>query len=269
QARRAEAVEANRQPELEKAAQAADALAAGLAQAVGEHERLVAEHRAELRRLETERARWRDRAGDLRRQLASIDTELRTLAEARTGRVKRAEAAEAQSRALAASLPALTETVAAVRVKLAAAERESPEEEAELAAGARRLVELEEARVDARLKVSTLEGNLELLRREAELLGARLEEIRERMPEGLAPDEIPGGKAREREMHQLERRLREIGPTNPLAEGECAELEERWSTLRTQLDDIAEAREDLEQLVEALRSEEETRYDAVFGAVAA
>jgi chromosome segregation protein len=70
-------------------------------------------------------------------------------------------------------------------------------------------------------------------------------------------------------MHQLDRRLREIGPTNPLAEAECAELEERWSTLRTQLDDIAAAREDLEQLVEVLREEEETRYEAVFGAVAA
>jgi len=67
----------------------------------------------------------------------------------------------------------------------------------------------------------------------------------------------------------LERRLEEIGPTNALAETECRELEERFETLRTQLQDIAAAREDLEQLIAKLREEEESRYEAVFGAVAA
>ena len=70
-------------------------------------------------------------------------------------------------------------------------------------------------------------------------------------------------------MRALERRLEEIGPTNALAETECRELEERFETLRTQLDDIAAARADLEQLIAKLREEEESRYEAVFGAVAA
>jgi chromosome segregation protein len=138
-----------------------------------------------------------------------------------------------------------------------------------MAEGARRLVALEETRIDARLKVGTLEGNLELIAREAELLAARMEEIRQRMPDGVAPEEIPGGKAREKEMRALERRLQEIGPTNALAEAECRELEERFETLRTQLDDITAARADLEQLIAKLREEEELRYEAVFGAVAA
>src|SRR6202171_138017 len=96
-----------------------------------------------------------------------------------------------------------------------------------------------------------------------------MEEIRSRMPDGVAPEEIPGGKAREREMRALERRIEEIGPTNALADSECRELEERFETLRTQLDDIASARGDLEQLISKLREEEESRYEAVFGAVAA
>ena len=159
--------------------------------------------------------------------------------------------------------------MATARASLEQAERESPEEEAELDETAKRLVAAEEARVDARLKVSTMEGGLGLHRREAELAQARMDELRERMPAGMAPEEIPGGKAREREMRQLERRLNEIGPVNELAEAECRELEARYRTLIGQLDDIAAARADLETLVAQLREEEETRYEAVFGAVAA
>ena len=155
------------------------------------------------------------------------------------------------------------------RRQLAEAEGESPGGEAELAEVARKLVALEEARVDARLRSRTLEGNLELIAREVELLEARMEEIRERMPMGQAPEEVPGGKAREREMRQLERQLEEIGPTNPLAESEHSELAARFATLDEQLADIEAARLDLEQLVARLREEEDSRYDTVFGAVAA
>jgi chromosome segregation protein len=184
-------------------------------------------------------------------------------------RAHRLEAARAAAAATEESLPSLHESVSGARAELAAAEGESPEEEAELAEGARRLVALEEARIDARLRTGTLEGNLELMVREAELLSARMEEIRVRMPDGVAPEEIPGGKGREREMRMLERRLEEIGPTNALAETECRELEERYANLHGQLEDIAAARADLETLIAKLREEEETRYEAVFGAVAA
>ena len=86
---------------------------------------------------------------------------------------------------------------------------------------------------------------------------------------GQAPEEVPGGKAREKEMRQLERRLEEIGPTNPLAGSEHSELAARFSTLHEQLADIEAARLDLEQLVARLREEEDSRYATVFGAVAA
>ena len=55
-----------------------------------------------------------------------------------------------------------------------------------MAEGARKLVALEEARIDARLKTSTLEGNLDLINREVELLTARMEEMRTRMPDGVS-----------------------------------------------------------------------------------
>jgi len=166
-------------------------------------------------------------------------------------------------------VPALRVAAQAAREVLASAEQDSPEDEAETAETAKRLVALEEARIDTRLRTGSLESNLELIKRESELLQARMDEIRSRMPDGVAPEEIPGGKSREREMRALERRLEEIGPTNALAESECRELEGRYQNLAEQLEDITAARSDLEDLIGKLREEEESRYEAVFGAVAA
>jgi chromosome segregation protein len=267
--RDAEARESSRAPELQRAAASAEATAAELRRAVDDHEKLLAEHRAEVHRLELERARWRERASDLRRQAQAAENDVAALERSRESRLRRAAQAEQQAADVSSALPGLRERVAEARAALEAAERDSPDEEAELAQTARRLVTAEEARVDARLKVSTMEGGLGLHRREAELAEARMSELRGRMPAGMAPEEVPGGKAREREMRHLERRLQEIGPVNELAEQECAELEERYRTLMTQLDDIAAARADLETLIARLREEEETRYEAVFGAVAA
>jgi chromosome segregation protein len=267
-ARAAELAEAAKLADLERAAQAADEHAAALSKDHESSLEAIGEAHAAAHHAELDKARWRDRIDDLRRQLAAVGEDLGRLhtgAEQRGTRVAQAEAAVA---AATESLPALTAAADAARGSLAAAEQESPEDEAEMAEGARRLVTLEEARIDARLKAGSLEGNLELVARESELLFARMEEIRTRMPDGVAPEEVPGGKAREREMRGLERRLEEIGPTNALADSECRELEERFATLRTQLEDIAAARADLEQLIGKLREEEESRYEAVFGAVA-
>ncbi|HEV3101033.1 MAG TPA: AAA family ATPase [Candidatus Dormibacteraeota bacterium] len=264
-AREAERVEAAKLPELERVAADAEELAAARARQL----EAVAAQRAALQQAELERARWHDRRDDLNRQIAAVDEDLARQRLAAEERARRVADADSSAAIAAEVLPRLKSEAEAAVVRLADAERESPGEEAEMAEGARRLVALEEARIDARLKAGTLEGNLELIAREAELLAARMEEIRQRMPDGVAPEEIPGGKAREKEMRALERRLQEIGPTNALAEAECRELEERFETLHTQLDDIAGARADLEQLIAKLRDEEEMRYEAVFGAVAA
>jgi len=231
-----------RQAAPDLAAAAAEKRATELSRAIDQHEKLLAEHRAEVRRLDLERIRWRDRLQDLRRQLGSVDQDRAAIAQVLSVRAERSRVARAQAAGVEASLPGLREVLAQLQLRLVDAERESPEEDAELAAGARKLATLEEARMEARLKVGALEGNLGLVGREVELLGARMEEIRARMPEGMAPEEVPGGKAREREMRQLERRLEEIGPTNALAGSECAELQERYQTLQTQLEDIGAAR---------------------------
>jgi chromosome segregation protein len=268
-ARSAESAEAEKVEELERAANTADEHAAAVGKELESSLEAIGQHRAAMHHAELERARWKDRVEDLRRQLAAVAEDLARLQAAAQERSSRSEHAVAAAAAATDSLPALTRAAEAVRTTLAAAEQESPEDEAEMAEGARRMVAMEEARIDARLKAGTLEGNLELVSREAELLEARMEEIRTRMPDGVAPEEIPGGKAREREMRALERRIEEIGPTNALADSECRELEERFETLRTQLEDIASARTDLEQLIDKLREEEDARYEAVFGAVAA
>ncbi|HSP08868.1 MAG TPA: AAA family ATPase, partial [Candidatus Dormibacteraeota bacterium] len=268
-ARQAEQGESARLAELERVAASAEDRASAVARELEANLEELAERRAMAQQQELERARWRDRVDDLLRQLDSIGQDLARLRSAAAERRARMDELAAAATAAAEGLPALVEAAAAARAALATTEQESPEDEAEMAEGARRLVALEEARIDARLKVGTLEGNLELLAREAELLQARMDEIRSRMPGGVAPEEVPGGKVREKEMRGLERRLEEIGPTNALADAECRELDERFQTLAEQLQDIAAARSDLEQLIGKLREEEESRYEAVFGAVAA
>ncbi|MDQ6878291.1 MAG: AAA family ATPase [Candidatus Dormibacteraeota bacterium] len=268
-ARAEEKVESDRLPELERAAASKDEHAASVARELEAHLEALGAHRAASHQAELERARWRDRVDDVRRQLRSVEEDVAARRRSADERATRVAEAEGLARAAVEILPRLKSAAEAARTSLAVAERESPEAEAEIAEGAQRLGALDEARMEARLKTSTLEGNVELVAREAELLQSRMEEIRSRMPDGVAPEEVPGGKSREREMRALERRLEEIGPTNALAETECRDLEERFETLRTQLEDIAAARADLEQLIAKLREEEESRYEAVFGAVAA
>ena len=268
-ARSAESAEADRVPGLESEAAAAEDHVAQLTGELEAHLEALGEHRAASHGVELERARWRDRIEDLRRQLRTIDDDLASMRVAAEARAIRAAEAEGLAAAAQETVPALHAAAESSRARLSELDEESPEEEAEMAEAARRLVALDEARVDARLKAGALEGNLDLVAKEAELLQARMDEIRSRMPDGVAPEEVPGGKAREREMRGLERRLVEIGPTNPLAESECRELEQRFEQLRTQLEDIGLARADLENLIGKLRGEEESRYEAVFGAVAA
>ncbi len=267
-ARVSESTASARLSELEGAASSAEERSAATEREFDEQSEASREQRVAANQVDAERLRWRDRIDDLGRRLHTVRQDVIALTHAAEDRSHRLAAADASVEAATGSLPTLDAAVGAARASLAEAETESPEEEAEMAEGARRLVALEETRIDARLKTSTLEGNLDLINREVELLSARMEEMRARMPDGVAPEDIPGGKAREREMRSLERRLDEIGPTNALADAECRELEERYTNLKQQLEDITVARTDLETLIAKLRQEEDSRYEAVFGAVA-
>ena len=259
----------SRLAELERAAGAAEDRAGELGRQLDAQLREVAQQRAVLEQRQLERVRWHERIDSCRRQHSLVEQDVARLTAGSEERLRHLHAAEQASVGAVEALPELRASAASARQALAVAEQDSPEDEAGMAESAKQLVALEEARIDARLRTSTLEGNLGLITREAELLQARMDEIRSRMPDGIAPEEIPGGKSREREMRALERRLEEIGPTNALAESECRELEERYRNLAEQLDDITAARTDLEDLIGKLREEEESRYEAVFGAVAA
>ena len=267
--RAAEEIEQRKLDQLERASADAEERAERLGRELDARVREVAAERAALQQRELQRERWRDRIDSLRRQVGLVDEDVSRLSAGSEERRRHVEEAERAAETAVESVPELTRAAATAREALAAAEHDAPEDEAEMAESAKRLVALEEARIDSRLRTGTLEGNLELITRETELLQARMDEIRSRMPDGVAPEEIPGGKSREREMRALERRLEEIGPTNALAESECRELEERYQTLAEQLEDISAARTDLEELIAKLRQEEESRYEAVFGAVAA
>jgi chromosome segregation protein len=261
----AETAAAGEVTRLEGDAEEAERRASELAQVL---ERLTLEATRQ-RTLHQDRERWRERIDSLRRQNALVDEDVARLRIVCAERAAQRTEAESALQAAEEALPPLRAAAESARQSLQLAEHDAPDDEAETAETARKLVALEEARIDARLRAGNLEGNLELIAREAELLQARMDEIRSRMPDGVAPEEVPGGKAREREMRSLERRLEEIGPTNELAESECRELEERYQNLAVQLDDITAARTDLEDLIGRLRQEEESRYEAVFGAVAA
>jgi len=254
---------------LEVDADAAERHAVELSRDLDARLREAAEQRAIRQQRELDRERWEQRLDSLRRQNTLVGEDVVRLTATVEDRMRQVEDAERGADSARAAVPPLREADQAAQAALATAEHTAPEDDAEMAETARRLVALEEARIDARLREGNLHGNLELVAREAELLQARMDDIRSRMPDGIAPEEVPGGKAREREMRALERRLEEIGPTNALAESECRELEERYQNLAEQLDDITAARADLEDLINKLREEEESRYEAVFGAVAA
>jgi len=268
-ARAGEEAEQRKLTDLERASDEADGRAGTLSRELETRVREVAAERAALQQRELQRDRWRDRIDSLRRQVGLVDEDVTRLSAGAEERRRHVEEAERAAATAVESLPELGRAAASAREALAGAEHDAPEDEAEMAESAKRLVALEESRIDARLRTGTLEGNLELITRETELLQARMDEIRSRMPDGVAPEEVPGGKSREREMRALERRLEEIGPTNALAESECRELEERYQNLASQLEDITAARADLEELITKLREEEDSRYEAVFGAVAA
>ena len=254
---------------LEDEANAMEVEAAEEARALEARARQVAEQNAVRHQRELDRRRSVERIESLRRQAALVAEDVTRLEAGSQERRRHVEESEGALAGALAALPELDAARTSAEAALHAAEHDAPDDEAEVADTAKRLVALEEARIDSRLRTGNLEGNLELITREAELLQARMDEIRSRMPDGVAPEEVPGGKAREREMRSLERRLEEIGPTNALAESEYRELEERYRNLAEQLDDITKARTDLEDLITKLREEEESRYEAVFGAVAA
>lgn len=71
-------------------------------------------------------------------------------------------------------------------------------------------------------------------------------------------EDLPG------ELASRQAELRRMGPINPLAAAEYAELEERHDFLQTQLDDLEKSRDELRKVITALDAEIESQFVAAF-----
>mgnify|MGYP001168788093 CR=1 FL=1 len=125
----------------------------------------------------------------------------------------------------------------------------------------RRLGEIEVEETEIRVR---RENVAEALRRDADAdeataLAAPRPEI-----EGVDPDADL-----EAVVQDLEARLRRMGPVNPLAAQEYAELEERYDFLQDQLNDLEKSRDELERVIAALDDEIQSRFLQAFEEVAA
>jgi chromosome segregation protein len=100
-------------------------------------------------------------------------------------------------------------------------------------------------------------------------LAVQLDEVSERLDQaGFAPPADAAEEALLRERaERLARRRERIGPVNPLAEAECAELSERAAFLREQRRDLEKSIEDLEALIKELTAQVDAEFAATFAAV--
>ena len=125
--------------------------------------------------------------------------------------------------------------------------------------------DLEES-VERRTAVQVALARLEDRRGE---LATALDEVSEQLDEaGFVPpaDEHEAQQLREA-LERLARRRERIGPVNPLAEAECAELGERAAFLREQRRDLEKSIDDLEALIKELTAQIDAEFADTFAAV--
>ena len=126
----------------------------------------------------------------------------------------------------------------------------------------RRLDESGERRTAVQVALARLED------RRAELT-TTLGEVSEQLDEaGFAPpvDDEEAQLLRE-SLERLTRRREHIGPVNPLAEAECAELGERAAFLREQGRDLVKSMDGLESLIKELTAQIDAEFAGTFAAV--
>src|SRR2546430_1939480 len=152
----------SRLADLERAAGAAEERAGELGRQLDAQLREGAQQRAVLEQRQLERARWHDRVDSLRRQHSLVDEDVARLTAGSEERLRHLHEAEHAAVGAVEALPELRVTADRARQAHAAAEQDAPEDEAGMAESAKQLVAIEEARIDARLRTSTLEGNLGL-----------------------------------------------------------------------------------------------------------
>jgi chromosome segregation protein len=217
------------------------------------------ERRAALARAAEEQRLARERAAEARTRLMALEARLAALPTVRD------------------ACAALTERLAALRERAAAllaglegdAGEEGPPERGELQALANREAELRHAldmtserRSEAQVAIARLEDRRGELATQLDAVAETLEQASFAPPE--TDDEAV---ALRQELERVERRRDRIGPVNPLAEAECAELGERAAFLREQRRDLERSVEDLEALIVELTTEVDAEFAETFTAV--
>ncbi|HET9059865.1 MAG TPA: hypothetical protein VFN61_08080, partial [Acidimicrobiales bacterium] len=155
-----------------------------------------------------------------------------------------------QRRAQAEALRSVTEAVEGLRRQHGAIDRRL----ASLREQASKL-DVEQAQLQGRL-----EALIETVRRDLECEPDELE--------GAGCPELPEGASAVNRARDLERELRVMGPINPLALEEYAELEERHKFLEAQSQDVANARRELAKVIKAVDAQIIVDFKSAFDDVA-
>jgi len=227
---------------------------------------------------QTDAVRAQERVSALQGALARLEAE-------RVAALQRAERREAEVAALQATAESSGEKLATYRADLDAAKEtfnEARDVQARRHAGhegaVARVRDLEASRAEERAVLDAARERMRQSELRAERARAELEHIDEtlRSVHGVEPKDaegivLDGGftEARAEELDTLTQRLRALGPVNPAAEEEYAEVLERESFLATQRADLEHALHDLESAIRTMDNTSRELFADTFEKVSA
>jgi len=252
-------------PELEAAAQAAAETLAAAASARADVERRRAVLAQVRRELEVRAAGLAERRTVLVDRLADVERRL-------AGHVAERERAAARRRRLeaeAAVVDRLGRVVDQHAARLAGLlqplQQRRDRQLAELRQGGARIEALRQQRVDADGALAAVRQQLQQLQIELAQAEVRRQGAVERLQRELGCDveeakaarcpQLPDGVAPADRAAEVEAALQKLGPVNPLALDELAEVEERYQFLDGQVEDVRAARRELQQVIRTVDDE--------------
>ena len=256
---------AERLPELEQAASVAEERARWAAEAAATLEAHRNQVRSMRQELEVRTAELVERRRTLAQRLEEVERRL-------AGHVEARNQAEARRLRLEANLTAIvrlaqiTKRCGGELENLLRTRRTAYEAEVQsMRASNERLEQLRRDRAGAETALNAHQGRSRELEIESAEVAIRLEATLELIRKDLEVDplaaieaplpELPEGMSAEERALSLEAQLDALGPINPLALEELSALEERSGDLEAQVNDVREARRELQEVVRTLDEE--------------
>ncbi|HEV3232699.1 MAG TPA: hypothetical protein VG245_10650, partial [Candidatus Dormibacteraeota bacterium] len=252
---------------------------AGIAALAAEVEALAVTEAAA--REAAESLRWAAESGRARRAALASQREATRARVVRAEQVLARQAAELETlgarmaahgdaiEALAASRAATLAEAAVAQAALAAEPDAAPADDVESLA--HELLAMEKENLDRQVALAHQEEVLLAATSLLETEAAALAELTERMGASgteSAEDSEVDWERTQREIARLERQIQALGPVNLLAIEELERDSARLGGIDGQLEDLRQARTDLDEVAARLTEEIDRRFDAVFGAVA-